>query len=91
VEGADRVVIEGEPEVGGVVTSVTLDEEKGAIGDEALKECLTETAYGAAMPPVRHGGTLHLSLGVPLKVLPGAELRKLPLPEGDTVELTQPR
>lgn len=53
--------IEGEPDVGGVVTESAVDPEQSEIKDPALGECVQETMFALEIDPPSNGGTVKVT------------------------------
>ncbi len=56
-----RFTIDGEPEVGGIVSDSTIDAEETTLVDDYVHECVRETMYGAALPAPKDGGIVKVT------------------------------
>ena len=50
--------IEGEPDVGGVITESAVDGENSSLADPDVRECIEQTMYSIKIDPPAHGGTV---------------------------------
>lgn len=53
--------IEGEPNVGGLVTESSINDEKSEIRNESMRECLQETMFALEIDPPTNGGTVKVT------------------------------
>ena len=53
--------IEGEPDVGGLVTESSINEEHSEIRDDSMRECVQETMFALEIDPPSNGGTVHVT------------------------------
>ncbi len=52
--------IEGEPDVGGIVSSSAIDPKESTLADNAARECMQETMYALKIDPPTNGGTVNV-------------------------------
>ena len=50
--------IEGEPDVGGVVSESSIDADSSTLGDATVRECIEQTMYAIKIDPPADGGTV---------------------------------
>jgi RNA polymerase sigma factor (sigma-70 family) len=52
--------IDGEPDVGGIVSSSAIDPKESTLADNAARECMQETMYALKIDPPTNGGTVNV-------------------------------
>jgi hypothetical protein len=55
-----KFTVEGEPEVGGVITENSIDTTASDLPDEAVRECIADAMYGLEIEPPAKGGVVHI-------------------------------
>ncbi len=53
--------IQGEPDVGGLVTESQIDADRSTLADPAVRECIQQTMYSLQIDPPANGGVVHVS------------------------------
>ena len=53
--------IEGEPDVGGLVTESSINDDGSEIRNESMRECLQETMFALEIDPPTNGGTVKVT------------------------------
>ncbi len=48
--------IEGEPDIGGVVSDSSINAEKSTLDDDVVRDCIAQTMYGLEIDPPKNGG-----------------------------------
>lgn len=59
-----RFTISGEPELGGLVETASVDEEQSTLKDSSMIECTRESSYALRFPPPRNGGSVSVELPI---------------------------
>lgn len=59
-----RFTVSGEPELGGLVETASVDEEQSTIKDSSMIECARENSYALRFPPPRNGGSVNVELPI---------------------------